>query len=231
MPTSETAPRISRLRGAAVSGEAESGSRPDTKERLLDAAERLFGERGFGGTSLRAITAAADVNVAAAHYHFGSKHALLRAVIERRVGPSNEARLAALDRLEARRVPPDVPEILDAFLRPVLDLERAPEVHRVSGMLFREPLEILDPLITEVFGPVGERFTRALEQALPELSPREIHERFQFVLGVMVQVVSERHRLGPGPKPPQGGEALLASMVGFLSAGLRAPAQHEEERE
>jgi len=71
-----------------------------TKERILDAAERLFAEKGVDATSLRQVTGAAGVNVAAIHYHFGSKEELLRAVIARRFDPVNQERLKQLDRLE-----------------------------------------------------------------------------------------------------------------------------------
>ena len=72
-------------------------SQPDTKQRILDVAERLFATRGFHATSLRAITRAAEVNLAAVNYHFGSKDALLEAVMLRRLGPLNEIRQARLD--------------------------------------------------------------------------------------------------------------------------------------
>ncbi len=54
-----------------------------TRERILDTCERLFGEHGYSGTSVRAIADAAGVNLAAAHYHFGSKTQLLEAVFQR----------------------------------------------------------------------------------------------------------------------------------------------------
>ena len=73
----------------------------ETKEQILDVAERMFAEEGVHGVSLRAIIAEAKVNLAAVHYHFGSKDALVEAVFERRVGPINEARLEWLDRIEA----------------------------------------------------------------------------------------------------------------------------------
>ncbi|MCH6551326.1 MAG: helix-turn-helix transcriptional regulator [Planctomycetes bacterium] len=60
-----------------------------TRERLLDVAEELFAEKGIAGTSLRTLTKAAETNLAAVHYHFGSKEALLDAVFERRAGPMN----------------------------------------------------------------------------------------------------------------------------------------------
>ena len=60
-----------------------------TKTRILNAAEKLFGEKGFDGTSLRDITAEAQVNLAAVNYHFQSKDSLFDAVIERRIEPIN----------------------------------------------------------------------------------------------------------------------------------------------
>ena len=67
----------------------------DTRERILCAAEALFMEHGYASTSLRLITARANVNLAAVNYHFGSKQALIREVFERRLGPLNAARVAS----------------------------------------------------------------------------------------------------------------------------------------
>src|ERR1022692_2401549 len=75
----------------------------DTKERILDTAERLFAKQGYAATSLRGIIAEAGVNLAAVHYHFHSKEALLEAVILRRSVPANRERLALLDRFEKER--------------------------------------------------------------------------------------------------------------------------------
>src|SRR5947208_16884641 len=90
--TSDAAPgdnvvSLSETRGAAA-----------TKERILDSAESLFMEHGFEATSLRSITAAAAVNLAAVNYHFGSKEELFQAVLTRRLDPMNHARLSFLKR-------------------------------------------------------------------------------------------------------------------------------------
>src|SRR5512139_2982341 len=74
----------------------------DTRARILRAAEALFVEQGFADTSLRMITARAEVNLAAVNYHFGSKEELIREVFQRHLEPLNAARIAYLDRLEAQ---------------------------------------------------------------------------------------------------------------------------------
>ena len=74
-------------------------SQPETKQRILNAAEHLFATDGYHATSLRVITTAATVNLAAVNYHFGSKEALLEAVIVRRLSPLNEVRLGKLEAL------------------------------------------------------------------------------------------------------------------------------------
>ena len=78
----------------------ESQAPSTTKDRLLDAAEELFSSRGIDATSLRAITSAAEVNLASVNYHFGSKDGLVKTVFIRRLEPLNNERLELLDALE-----------------------------------------------------------------------------------------------------------------------------------
>src|SRR5271155_3887739 len=89
----------------------------DTKTRILDAAEKLFGQNGFDATSLRDITAEADVNLAAVNYHFQSKDSLIQAVIARRVEPVNQKRC---EMLAAAGPNPSIEQILLAFLSPLI---------------------------------------------------------------------------------------------------------------
>src|SRR5579862_23044 len=111
--------------------------RLDTKHRILDSAERLFADRGFEGTSLRAIIADAKVNLAAIHYHYHSKEALLDAVILRRLEPINRQRLALLDDCEraALRGHPSLESVLEAFLAPPFRAGIGKEEGRTFGRL------------------------------------------------------------------------------------------------
>lgn len=97
--------------------------RPDTKTRILDAAEKLFGENGFDATSLRDITTEADVNLAAVNYHFQSKDSLIDATILRTAAPVNQKRIAMLD---AAGPKPTVEQIVEAFVGPVLEQDFEP---------------------------------------------------------------------------------------------------------
>jgi AcrR family transcriptional regulator len=109
----------------------------NTKERILDTAERLFAEHGYAATSLRSIIAEAGVNLAAVHYHFHSKEALLEAVILRRSKPANAERLALLGEFEKQAGEKPVPleSVIEAFVAPTFRMSRDPQ----SGGMGRRP--------------------------------------------------------------------------------------------
>ena len=92
-----------------------------TKERILGAAETLFARYGFAGASLRQVTAAANVNLAAVNYHFGSKDNLIEEVFRRRLDELNARRLEALKSALAIEAP-QLEDVLGAFIRPALDV-------------------------------------------------------------------------------------------------------------
>jgi len=117
-----------------------------TKGRILDAAEALFMEHGFEATTLRQITAAASVNLAAVHYHFGSKEELFEAVLRRRLDPMNQERLDLLTRFEHESAPKPLSceKILAAMFIPALRLARDPErggknFLRLLGRAYADP--------------------------------------------------------------------------------------------
>jgi AcrR family transcriptional regulator len=208
---------------AARAGRAQQ----DTKNRLLDAAERLFAERGFEGTSLRAVTRAAEASVSAANYHFGSKEALLHAALLRRLEPLNRRRLECLASAEdaARGAPLTVEAIVAAFLRPGFEARRSLQADRASdghiaARLYTDPHGMVASLKAELFGPVIGRFLEALGRALPDRSLAELALGFQFLIGVMVHVISGH---GGGPAATAIPEhQLLDHMISFTAAGLRA---------
>jgi AcrR family transcriptional regulator len=206
----------------------------DTRQRLLDAAEALFAEHGFAETSLRAITTQARANLAAVHYHFGSKDELLRAVFARRLQALNEERLARLTALETGGGPVTVETVLAAFIEPSLRLRRAgvqgEQFTRLLGRAQIEASEALRDFLREQYAPVLERFQRTLAQALPGLSPVEIRWRLYFIVGAL----SFTYAGGAWPRLPftvreVGDEDWLQrQLIRFLTAGLHAPPLEEK---
>lgn len=206
---------------------------PLTKDRILDAAEALFSDLGFSATSLRAITNAAHVNLAAVHYHFQSKEALLEAVIGRHARQINALRLAELDRLEAEAAGAPVPiePLLEAFFAPVLAV--APHAPRLMvRMMYLEPIEVFRRVFDAHLRAVTARFFPHFHRALPHLAPPEILLRLMFVFGAfantmaatqVLQVISEGRM--PQLTPRQG----LQQLIRFGAAGLRAPALESVE--
>ena len=141
-----------------------------TQVRLLDAAERLIGARGVEGVSLRAINAEADSNVAAAHYHFGSKESLVRAVLARRMSVLAEERYARLGPLE-HDATPSPRQVAEVFALPLLDLSREDtglDYVRFLSALDRSGGEWLH-LLDDAFAPQLARLLPVLARATPDL--------------------------------------------------------------
>ena len=163
-----------------------------TKDRILDAAESLFMEHGFEATSLRSITAAADVNLAAVNYHFGSKEELFQAVLTRRLDPMNRERLDLLTALEHAAAPNPVAceQILSAMFVPALKLARDRErggkdFLRLLGRAYADPAPFIRHFLSEQYAVMIARFKAAFALALPELPPKELSWRLHFIMGAL----------------------------------------------
>jgi AcrR family transcriptional regulator len=211
---------------ASWTGSEPSATRSDvTRQRLLDAAATLFGERGYTGTSIRAVTKAAGVSVSAANYHFGSKRELLHAVCQRMLGAVNDERMSQLDELERREHSDglSLEELLRVFLTPVLAQppDRRLESRAVAARLYADPPEVASDLRDELFGPLRDRMQALLARALPEGSPDQIALGFQFTVGAMVHVVGGHVVLDPAFGAASD-ERLLDALVTHCAAGIRA---------
>ncbi|MFT4800160.1 MAG: AcrR family transcriptional regulator [Candidatus Azotimanducaceae bacterium] len=193
-----------------------------TQDCLLDAAEALFVEKGYAATSLRSIAVRADANLAATHYHFGSKQGLFAAVFHRRVTPINEARLAALDALEVDSAKLDIRSVLEAFLQPLVKADAAEHLPALISRIYSEPQSVIRPMLEKEFGVVAGRFVAALSRLLPDLSITELRWRFHFLVGSMVQTLSLTMPLGSElaeDRPQDKFERLIS----FAVAGFLAP--------
>ena len=202
----------------------------DTKERILDVAERLFADRGFPATPLRDITSEASVNIASVNYHFGSKEALLAAVLERRLGPINARRLELLDALEsaAGSGAPSVEEVIRAFLSPPFQKragvgEGGDNFRRLMGRILSETNEELRASFRQ-FDGVFRRFGQALHRALPHLDETDIGWRMLFLTGSMAFTMAWGNSFASmNPDSTKDPEDVLESLIQYAAAGMASP--------
>jgi AcrR family transcriptional regulator len=197
-----------------------------TKDKILEIAERLFGEQGYEATSLRHVIFEAGVNLAAVHYHFGSKEELLDAVFLRGAIPLNEERLALLGRYEkeAAPQPASIEKVLRAMLIPTfLTAKRSPQFVKLMGRLHGDGL--IPAMVAKHFQVLSERFMGAVQRALPDLPPEEVFWRIQFMFGGMSQVLRGPHLIPPPPGgvPEAASEETVERLVAFMVAGFQAP--------
>jgi AcrR family transcriptional regulator len=205
----------------------------DTRTQILDAAERLFAEHGFRGTSVRAITDLAGANLAAVGYHFGSKADLLAAVIRRVVEPIIAAQDAGLDRLLAQTPDPPVSELVAAFAGPLFDempadAEGGARRSRLIVTIFGDPAEEMRSWTGSAEDTVRDRYLAAFGRALPGLSPPELWFRMRGILAVVavdrVDVYNQPASAGQSPaESPAAGEAARRWAITFLTAAMSAP--------
>jgi AcrR family transcriptional regulator len=216
----------------------------DTKSRILDAAEELFMEHGFEATSLRLITTAAGVNLAAVNYHFGSKEELFQAVLTRRLDPMNRDRMQLLTAYEAasadanKKVVLTCEQIISAMFIPALKLARDHEQGgknflRLLGRAYADPAPFIREFLSNQYAEMISRFRAAFNRALPHLPREEVSWRLHFVLGALsytlagtdaLKMIAQFH-----PDEVNNDELLLKRLAPFLAAGLRAPLQQASD--
>lgn len=232
---------MTALKERSAAATSDSGRNPRQKpsagsgsarERILHAAERLFAEHGMSGVGLRAITAAANVNLASISYHFGSKEGLLEALFAARAAPIAEERVRLLEeRTRAAGGAPALEDILDAFVRPTLVLgPQSPEgsqaFRRLRARLATEPEMVARKILAKAFDRSSKMFIEAIVAALPNIPRAEIEWRFHFMLGAMFYTMANTGRiqaLTDGRCDPGDAERALRHMIPFLAAGFRSP--------
>lgn len=202
-------------------------SSESTRARIVAAAAELFAEGGEEATSLRAITRRAHVNVAAIHYHFGGRDALLGEVLDLIVRPLNARRHQLLD--EAVAVHGDHPPlstILEAFLLPDLELLnelRRDRVHvaRFLGRAYSQPSPAVSSFMEGQFAPIAERIYPLLEAALPNVTSADLRVRMQLVVAMVTNLFATApDPAQPGPLGTSDIDQQLRTLVSFCAGGL-----------
>lgn len=209
----------------------KSEQKQKTRDRILDAAEALFAQRGFEGVSVRQIMRRADADVSLAYYHFDSKQDLFDQVMLRRAETLNSLRLDALDAVERRHSDdaPSVEEIIGAFTNPLLELLASE--HEAWKHYFQLIAQINSStewggeLMTRYFDPLVSRFIDALRKALPGCTEEDLYWSYHFLSGALTLTFAETGRidnLSGGVCRSSDMQSIAERMPAFLAAGFRA---------
>lgn len=171
-----------------------------TRASILDAAERLYAERGFSDVTLRDIVAAAGVNLAAVNYHFGSKDELIAELFVTRSIATNRARLNELKAAEAAgggRAEIDV--ILRALVGPPLRGCLGPESERSTAARFmiRASIESVPPIRRIKNREIDHlrKFAAAMRRSLPDCGDADLYWGLHFALAMAHQTIRDSERL------------------------------------
>jgi AcrR family transcriptional regulator len=202
---------------------------------ILDTAEELFAREGPSAVTLRSIAAAADVNVAAVNYYFGSKEKLFEEMFLRRIVPLNEERLTRLKAcIAGADGKPTLEDIVTAYVMPALQLTdaasasaRAIVVQYSLGRVLAMPE--VNQMLVRYYARVREAFVAALSDAVPYLAHHEVVWRYYWMGGsVMVALavplgMVEASDGATRTEEPASYDNVPPNLIAFLVRGLAAP--------
>ncbi|MCH6257596.1 TetR/AcrR family transcriptional regulator [Puniceicoccaceae bacterium K14] len=204
----------------------------ETQIKIIEAAEVEFAKNGFNGASIRDITSAAGVNVAAINYHFGNKDDLVREVVRYRIEPINLTRIQLLQDEYAKRKGNAIPlkRVIEIIIRPLFEAlmsESCDDFHfmKVMAKGLGEENSVLQSLHDDILKDVISRFSKAIGHSLGTEDPRTIgycmHLISSSVLGSMMQ--HKRLKLSSqGTADLEDVEGLIAHVVTFITGGIKA---------
>jgi len=203
-----------------------------TKNKILDAADVLFADKGFNGTSLREITSQANVNLAAVNYHFGSKKELIKAVMSRymnELSPQLESALSSICQADEK---PTLHDVFAAFIEPLLNLNEFKEngtstFLQLLGRGYTDSQGFLRWFLTTQYPNVFTNFTQAVKIAYPELSTEEMFWRLHFTMGTIVFTMSSSEALIDIAQNDFDNKLDIAGVIErvipYVAAGVAAP--------
>jgi AcrR family transcriptional regulator len=206
-------------------GRPEGGKRA-MRESIMDAAEVVFANQGYAGTTLREISLLAGVTQALITYYFGSKFGLFSETFLRRATPIADARVENLARLQAEGKATDVGAVVGAFLQPVLRLratEHGPAFLRLHARLHTEPPNLSYELRKTAYDESTHLYIEALHNALPHLSRFDVHWRMTLMIGTYLYALSDTNRMEdmlPEAYDPKDDSRLMAETVAFITGGM-----------
>src|SRR5690606_7692433 len=202
----------------------------NTAERILDAAEEVFSETGYAGTTLRVIAHKAAVTQALINYYFGSKYGLYEAVFIRRGRLVSASRMERLQALRNQSGKVTVEDVVRAFLAPTIALRETRGGRlflRLQARLHTEPAEISYKLRNEAYDASTKAYVGLLAEICPQLPAKDLYWRMVLMIGAYMYAFSDTHRLdqlAPGICDPNNNEEVFSQIIAFVTAGINASA-------
>ncbi len=205
-------------------------TQPEARDRLVEAAERLFARHGFAATSVRDITKAADCNVAAINYHFGGKENLYREVFRRGLNSLRERRIGSIHRTLAEAADGATLEMLleaftAAFLEPVVGSGRVSPFVELIARELMDPQLPRDVFRDELIGPVREALSDALQATCSGLDGNRARLCVQSVVAQLVHVIHHHRQFGEWSDASLPLHEVVSHIVRFSAGGIRALAR------
>jgi len=203
---------------------------PGTRERLLDAAEKLFAARGYRAASVREITAEARCNLAAVNYHFGSKSFLYGEVFRRRMKSLREQRIRSVRRaLDEAGDRADLELLLraftSAFLEPHLDESRGRLLMQLFSRELLEPHLRPNTLQKEMVAPVEAALIKAIRAVGVRMDDDAARRCVQSIVAQLVHTVRTRDMAEPAGGRGRDARAfseIVDHIVRYSAAGIRS---------
>jgi len=209
-----------------VSRKARPALKPaDAREVLLDTAERLLGEKGIEGASMRQIAAeAGQGNNSVVQYHFGSKTGLMHEIIERRVAgfePRREVLLAAAGER-------DIQGLLKVLFLPIAELTDTQGRHVYARFIMHFLSSFRHQAGTDHPGwkpeSAASRAALLLANQLPFLEPADFERRIDHLGGMFFNALIERDNLAATGKPPCPDTLFFDELFAMMTAAVSIPA-------
>jgi len=210
--------------------------RQETHERIILAAERLFGKFGIDAVSVRQINVAArQRNSSAVHYYFGSKEALIAATFDYRMEGINRRRLQKLDEVSKAGQVGDVRVLVQAIILPIVEeIEKSKGGHhyiRFAGQAFGHPRLDFFSMRRSEFSEGMQRIHRLLQAALPDVPEIFFGQRFGMIIELIIHSLADREifRLSTQERTDFNAAAFLNNLVDSCTAAISAPVSAETQ--
>ena len=188
----------------------------------MKAAERLFAERGYDATSIRAIVAKARVNQAAINYHFDGKDGLYREVLRAAFRALTEQQLDHAEEMKAMSREAALAEFIRRQLRPLLGRDEYSRHMRILNWETVRPTAVFRKLLSEEAAPFMGLAVELVRRFQPEADQRTLVAAAVWLLGQCSVFLRNREQLADPPLGLVLDEAAvewLAQLVSSWASG------------